>query len=256
MLLLCINAPPLWIPSCLPEIDIGKDLVAASATPLVLAILSDGESYGYAIIKRVDELSGGRLQWTDGMLYPVLHRLERNGLVEATWGKSEVGPAAEVLPAHGPGLQRTDEPTEAVAGRERDTPRDPVPVLPTRSAGHLMAQTEGAQVLEERIDEWRSYVRRRQAIDAADIDELEDHLRSQVADLQEAGLDVDEAFLIGVKRIGELDTLSREFARDHSERLWKRLVVADAGESDTLWSREAMMALGMAVCAGGRHQGA
>ncbi|MFO7587460.1 MAG: PadR family transcriptional regulator [Gemmatimonadota bacterium] len=71
--------------------DIGKDLVAASATPLVLAILSEGESYGYAIIKRVDELSGGELQWTDGMLYPVLHRLERNGLVEATWGKSESG---------------------------------------------------------------------------------------------------------------------------------------------------------------------
>jgi DNA-binding PadR family transcriptional regulator len=75
----------------LPEIDIGKDLVAASATPLVLAILSDGESYGYAIIKRVDELSDGRIQWTDGMLYPVLHRLERNGLVEANWGKSEAG---------------------------------------------------------------------------------------------------------------------------------------------------------------------
>jgi DNA-binding PadR family transcriptional regulator len=71
--------------------DIGKDLVAASATPLVLAILSEGESYGYAIIKRVDELSGGEIQWTDGMLYPVLHRLERNGLVEANWGKSESG---------------------------------------------------------------------------------------------------------------------------------------------------------------------
>ena len=71
--------------------DIGKDLVAASATPLVLAILAEGESYGYAIIKRVDELSGGELQWTDGMLYPVLHRLERNGYVEATWGKSETG---------------------------------------------------------------------------------------------------------------------------------------------------------------------
>ena len=71
--------------------DIGKDLVAASATPLVLAILREGESYGYAIIKRVDELSGGRLQWTDGMLYPVLHRLERNGLVEASWGESETG---------------------------------------------------------------------------------------------------------------------------------------------------------------------
>jgi len=71
--------------------DIGKDLVAASATPLVLAILSEGESYGYAILKRVDELSGGELQWTDGMLYPVLHRLERNGYVKASWGRSDTG---------------------------------------------------------------------------------------------------------------------------------------------------------------------
>jgi PadR family transcriptional regulator, regulatory protein PadR len=70
---------------------IGKDLVAASATPLVLAILGEGESYGYAIIKRVDELSGGQLRWTDGMLYPVLHRLERNGLVRATWGEAASG---------------------------------------------------------------------------------------------------------------------------------------------------------------------
>jgi DNA-binding PadR family transcriptional regulator len=71
--------------------DIGKDLVAASATPLVLAILQEGESYGYAIIRRVSELSGGRLRWTDGMLYPVLHRLERNGYIEASWGRSETG---------------------------------------------------------------------------------------------------------------------------------------------------------------------
>ena len=71
--------------------DLGKDLVAASSTPLVLAILAEGESYGYAIIKRVSELSGGKLQWTDGMLYPVLHRLERNGLVAAKWGESEAG---------------------------------------------------------------------------------------------------------------------------------------------------------------------
>ncbi len=71
--------------------DIGKDLVAASATPLVLAILAEGDSYGYAILKRVGELSGGELQWTDGMLYPVLHRLERLGYVEARWGRSETG---------------------------------------------------------------------------------------------------------------------------------------------------------------------
>jgi DNA-binding PadR family transcriptional regulator len=72
-------------------VNIDKDLVAASATPLVLAILSEGESYGYAIIKRVAELSGGELAWTDGMLYPLLHRLERNGFVEASWGRSETG---------------------------------------------------------------------------------------------------------------------------------------------------------------------
>ena len=71
--------------------DVGKDLVDASATPLVLAILAEGDSYGYAIIKRVIELSGGHLQWTDGMLYPVLHRLERQGHVAATWSAAEHG---------------------------------------------------------------------------------------------------------------------------------------------------------------------
>jgi PadR family transcriptional regulator, regulatory protein PadR len=71
--------------------DLGKDLVAASATPLVLAILAEGESYGYAIIKRVAELSDGHLHWTDGMLYPVLHRLERQGLIAAKWGVSDIG---------------------------------------------------------------------------------------------------------------------------------------------------------------------
>jgi DNA-binding PadR family transcriptional regulator len=66
-------------------VHITKDLVAASATPLVLGILADGESYGYAILKQVDELSGGQLEWTDGLLYPLLHRLERLGHVESTW---------------------------------------------------------------------------------------------------------------------------------------------------------------------------
>ena len=64
---------------------IDKDLVAASATPLVLAILAGGESYGYAILKRVRELSGGELEWTDGMLYPLLHRLSRLGYVTTEW---------------------------------------------------------------------------------------------------------------------------------------------------------------------------
>ena len=64
---------------------IDKDLVAASATPLVLAILTDGESYGYAILKRVRALSQGEIEWTDGMLYPLLHRLHRLGYVTTEW---------------------------------------------------------------------------------------------------------------------------------------------------------------------------
>ena len=67
------------------DMRIDKDLVAASATPLVLAILADGESYGYAILRRVRTLSGGDLEWTDGMLYPLLHRLRRLGYVTTEW---------------------------------------------------------------------------------------------------------------------------------------------------------------------------
>ncbi|HEV7694170.1 MAG TPA: helix-turn-helix transcriptional regulator [Hyphomonadaceae bacterium] len=71
--------------------DINKDLIAASSTPMVLAILAEEDSYGYAILKRVQEASGGRMAWTDGMLYPVLHRLERLGYVKARWGTAESG---------------------------------------------------------------------------------------------------------------------------------------------------------------------
>jgi DNA-binding PadR family transcriptional regulator len=71
--------------------DINKDLIAASSTPIVLAILAEEDSYGYAILQRVSQLSGGRMIWTDGMLYPVLHRLERLGYVSGRWESSENG---------------------------------------------------------------------------------------------------------------------------------------------------------------------
>jgi PadR family transcriptional regulator PadR len=74
---------PSWTNGRVVQID--KDLVAAAATPLVLAILADGESYGYAILKRVRDLSDGELEWTDGMLYPLLHRLQRLGYVTPEW---------------------------------------------------------------------------------------------------------------------------------------------------------------------------
>ena len=98
--------------------DLGKDLVAASATPLVLAILAEGDSYGYAIIKRVSRaVAAASSQWTDGMLYPVLHRLERQGLVAAKWGVSESGRRRKYyrITKDGPGAARGA--AAAVAGR-------------------------------------------------------------------------------------------------------------------------------------------
>lgn len=71
---------------------VSKALVAASTRPLILSILAEAkESYGYEIIQHVKQLTGGMLEWQDGMLYPVLHRLEEEGLVEARWGRSETG---------------------------------------------------------------------------------------------------------------------------------------------------------------------
>ena len=73
------------------SVKISKDLNAASASAIVLGILQTGESYGYAIVQKVRELSGGEVEWTDGMLYPILHRLEADGLIGARWGESETG---------------------------------------------------------------------------------------------------------------------------------------------------------------------
>ncbi len=70
---------------------LAKDMVAASAKPLLLSILADGESYGYEIIQKVRELSGGEIEWSDGMLYPVLHRLERDGLIDSEWKEADTG---------------------------------------------------------------------------------------------------------------------------------------------------------------------
>jgi hypothetical protein len=113
----------------------------------------------------------------------------------------------------------------------------------TVSAGHLP--------LEEQIAQWRAYLRRRRAINGPDVEELEGHLRDQVAVLTQAGLAGDEAFLVAVKRMGSLDALSREFAREHSDRLWKQLVMApDAGDGRTaITRRETVVVVGLAVAA-------
>ncbi|WP_026554701.1 permease prefix domain 1-containing protein [Arthrobacter sp. 35W] len=106
--------------------------------------------------------------------------------------------------------------------------------------------------LEAQIERWRGYVQRHQAISAADVDELEDHLRGQISDRQATGLDDEEAFLVAIKRLGNLDAVSHEFAREHSDRLWKQLVLVPEGSDDAgapPW-RELAVVLALAVGAG------
>lgn len=86
--------------------SLSKDLVAATAEPLVLSILARSESYGYALIKEVHALSGGRVAWTEGMLYPVLHRLEKQGFITATWKTSDVGRKRKYYALHKKGRAR------------------------------------------------------------------------------------------------------------------------------------------------------
>src|SRR5439155_1538660 len=113
-----------------------------------------------------------------------------------------------------------------------------------------MPTADQSRSLEEQIDQWRSYLRRRQAIHSVDVAELEDHLREQIRGLMDAGLATDEAFLVAVKRMGELDALSREFAREHSERLWKQLVVSsDSDQTRSEARTDGIVAFTLAVAA-------
>lgn len=104
--------------------------------------------------------------------------------------------------------------------------------------------------VESRIAEWRAYVAKAPAVNGRDVDELEAHLRDQIAELDAAGLTADEGLLVAVKRMGDLDSLSREFAREHSGRLWKQLVLSDEDESarsSSGWLQALVFALAAAV---------
>ena len=105
--------------------------------------------------------------------------------------------------------------------------------------------------LEAQFAQWRAYLRRRPAIRTSDVEELEGHLRDQVTALIESGLTAEEAFLVAVKRMGNLDAVSREFAREHSERLWKQLVVAPDGADETTGTARAeiLVVVGLAAAA-------
>lgn len=105
------------------------------------------------------------------------------------------------------------------------------------------------EAIEAQIGQWRLYLEKHRALSAADVDELEGHLRDQIDELRQKGLTQDEAFLIAVKRLGNLDQLAREFAREHSERLWKQFGWPTAGEPVAKSNRSLLIALGWAVAA-------
>jgi hypothetical protein len=114
-----------------------------------------------------------------------------------------------------------------------------------------VASTSGDGALEGQVAEWRSYLRRRQVIRDVDVAELEDHLRGQLESLMAVGLTGDEAFLVAVKRMGAVDALSQEFAREHSERLWRQLMASPgaAEEGSAERRRDAVVALALAFAA-------
>ena len=160
--------------------QIDKDLVAASATPLVLAILAEGESYGYAILKRVRELSEGELEWTDGMLYPLLHRLHRLGYVTTEWRDAARGRRRRYYAI-------TDEGRAALAEHNGDGDRHARAWVTSGAAATCCPSAwvrpdHGALELE--IAEWRAFVGQAPAVDGRDVEELEAHLRDQIADLE------------------------------------------------------------------------
>ena len=114
-----------------------------------------------------------------------------------------------------------------------------------------MTTSDSQPQLEDQFAQWRQYVQRRRELQPADADELEDHLRGSVDELLGLGLHADEAFLVAVKRMGSLDDLSREFAREHSDRLWKQLVLAGPTDSPAADGRSRRDLLVMVICAAG-----
>jgi hypothetical protein len=114
-----------------------------------------------------------------------------------------------------------------------------------------MTATENQDGLEAQLAQWRQYVRRRPELQQSDADELEDHLRGSIDELVAAGLSADEAFLVAVKRMGSLDELSREFAREHSERLWKQLVLTGEAAGPAMGARSRRDLWVMVGCAAG-----
>lgn len=211
--------------------NLTKDLVAASATPIILGVLTAGEDYGYSILRRITEASAGRIEWSEGMLYPLLHRLEHQGLITARWGEATLGRrrkyysitpqgTAELTGRPFNGARRCRHP-----GRALSTPH------PTDGGGMMIGPPPpAAEGLDAPLGEWRDMMTRRPGITTEDVDELEDHLLSEVHDLRRVGLSPEEAF-IAVRRLGSPSDAAREYGAVHTDRLWRQLVLTPSEPS-------------------------
>ena len=176
-----------------------KELVAASTVPLVLSVLTEGENYGYALIQRVRELSGGRIEWTEGMLYPVLHWMESGGPDRIRMARGRDWAEAEVLPA-------AQGRPQGAARRERtvdERPRNPYHVMENASEFDLNIA----------LSQWLERFGQSPQLKSENLKELESHVRDSVDQLQTRGLSPEESFLIATHRVGSPAKLEPEFAK-------------------------------------------
>ena len=176
-------------------------------------------------------------------------------VLDAAWTRTfadapEIGTSAEVF--HDPVT-----PPRAAAAFATTAGVIPRPFFDTQVAGGFLSRrylgsNAPAEPLEQQIEAWRAHLRRSGAIASGDAAELEDHLREQIASLNADGLSEDEAFLVAVKRMGAQDAIANEFAREHSERLWKQLIVAPDATADAGGEgrREMFLVFALAVSAG------
>jgi len=169
---------------------VSRELVAASTRPLVLSVLKRGESYGYSIIQQVASLSGGELEWSEGMLYPVLHRLEKEKLILSRWKTGE-------------------------SGRKRKYYR--LSSSGRKAAKHMSSLKQSTEL---KIREWTLELAKAETLAPDRLKELESHFVESLLSLRECGLTEDEAFVIASSRLGSVDALSDEFAKSGDAYLW------------------------------------
>jgi len=163
---------------------ISKDLIAASSRPLILSLLSKKESYGYEIIKNIQELSANEIVWKEGTLYPVLKKLCENKLIESTW--------------------------KTVDGRKRK-------YYNITAAGLELLKEEQSQW---QIVNWKQRLNSSNSLTSNDIDELESHLLDEIDSLKEKDLSEEEAFFVATSRLGSVDLLSSEFSKINTRTMY------------------------------------